>query len=80
MVREERASLSNTGVLVIMEMISRNDNRSVFIDKPCLMMADDDGIDEWIDDNRRQVCVQSSATYQCVINAIHQSHVEKCLS
>lgn len=48
MVREERASLSNTGVWVIMEMISRNDNRSVFIDKPCLMM-DDDGIDEWID-------------------------------
>jgi hypothetical protein len=49
--REERASLSNTGVLVIMEMISRNDNRSVFIDKPCLMMMmmDDDGIDEWID-------------------------------
>jgi len=51
MVREERASLSNTGVLVIMEMISRNDNRSVFIDKPCLMMMmDDDGIDEWIDE------------------------------
>jgi len=49
MVREERASLSNTGVLVLMEMISRNDNRSVFIDKPCLMMADDEGIDEWID-------------------------------
>ena len=30
--REERASLSNTGVLVITEIISRNDNRSVFID------------------------------------------------
>jgi len=30
--RGERASLSNTGVLVITEMIIRNDNRSVFID------------------------------------------------